>query len=85
VLVCLFHQGHQPLLEQLHLSGNQLTTVEPPPNDAAFPLLRTLLLAGNKIAEWCDPSNVDLYGACADAFLLAQVIRRRTRQVSGID
>ena len=42
------------MLEQLHLSGNQLTLVEPPPDDTAFPLLRTLLLAGNKIADWCE-------------------------------
>ena len=50
-------QGHQPVLEQLHLSGNQLTLVQPPPDDTAFPLLRTLLLAGNKIADWCEQSN----------------------------
>ena len=44
------------MLEQLHLSGNQLTLVEPPPDDTAFPLLRTLLLAGNKIVDWCEKS-----------------------------
>jgi Leucine-rich repeat (LRR) protein len=55
--VALLLQAHQPVLEQLHLSGNQLTRVEPPPDAAAFPLLRTLLLAGNQISDWCEHSE----------------------------
>ena len=55
-------QGHQPVLEQLHLSGNQLTCVEPPPDDSAFPLLRTLLLAGNKISDWCAELSLNTKG-----------------------
>jgi len=53
----LLSQAHQPVLEQLHLSGNQLTRVDPPPDAAAFPLLRTLLLAGNQISDWCDTAK----------------------------
>jgi hypothetical protein len=51
-------QAHQPILEQLHLSGNQLTCVQPPPDAGAFRTLRTLLLAGNRIADWCAPTAV---------------------------
>jgi hypothetical protein len=50
-------QAHQPILEQLHLSGNQLTCVQPPPDAGAFRTLRTLLLAGNRIADWCAPAT----------------------------
>ena len=70
-------QAHQPVLEQLHLSGNQLTHVEPPPDATAFPLLRTLLLAGNQISDWCDGSEALAFGAGLTRAASAQVIGRR--------
>ena len=76
-LSCL--QGHQHVLEQLHLSGNQLTLVEPPPDDTAFPLLRTLLLAGNKIADWCEQSVADAKCVAFDTF------RPRRSSVDALD
>lgn len=53
-------QAHQPALEQLHLSANRLTRIQPPSHADAFAKLHALLLASNRIDDWCDRARRQL-------------------------